>query len=163
MACTLDNDKHGFCYNPEKPNYRRECDPACGLRRHPGLRMEEDYIERMRRDVREPVTAPKNNVQEGKPRMSLIPMDLLKQYLVPAYEEGIIKYERESWRVGFGTSVMVDAMLRHIEAFYWQGQDIDPDSPTGKHHLAGVIFCALSILHTLETRPELDDRPKKGE
>lgn len=104
-------------------------------------------------------TAPKNNVQEGKPRMSLLPMDLLKKYLVPAYEEGILKYGRETWRGGFETSVMIDALLRHVEAFYWQGQDVDPDSQTGKHHLAGVLFCVLSILHTRETRPELDDRP----
>ena len=125
-----------------------------------GLEMAEDYVERARRDVREreKTTAPKNNVQEGKARMSLLPMDLLKKYLVPAYEEGIVKYDRESWRGGFNTSIMVDAMLRHIEEFYWQGQDTDPDSTTGKHHLAAVIFCALSILHTQETRPELDDR-----
>lgn len=67
-------------------------------------------------------TAPKNNPQEAKARASLLPMDLLMEYLVPAYEEGIQKYERESWRKGFATSTMIDAALRHIEAFYWRGR-----------------------------------------
>ncbi len=107
-------------------------------------------------------TAPKNNIQEGKPRLSLLPLDLLEKYLVPAYEEGVIKYERESWRGGFHTSVLVDAALRHLTEFFWLNEDTDPDSPTGKHHLAGVLFCCLSILNTLETRPELDDRPGRA-
>ena len=105
-------------------------------------------------------TAPKNNVQEGKAKVSLLPMDILIKYLVPAYEEGVTKYARESWRQGFHTSVMVDAALRHINEFFWEGQDIDPDSSVGKHHLAGAIFSLLSILHTLDTKPELDDRVK---
>ena len=109
------------------------------------------------------MTAPKNNLAEAKPQMSLLPMDLLKKYLTPAYAEGLIKYKRESWRKGFHTSVMIDAALRHLESFFWGGEDIDPDSSTNKHHLAGSIFCLLSILHTLDTHPELDDRMKKKE
>lgn len=109
------------------------------------------------------MTAPKNNIQEGKPRPSLLPMDVLIKHICPAYEEGVLKYERESWRGGFETSVMIDATQRHIEKFYYGGQDIDPESTTGKHHLAGAVFCLLSILHTLDKHPELDDRelPKK--
>lgn len=103
-------------------------------------------------------TAPKNNVQEGKARLSLLPLDVLSKYLVPAYEEGIKKYQRESWRGGFHTSVMIDTALRHIEDFYWKGADVDVDSSTGKHPLTGAIFCLISILHALDTRPELDDR-----
>jgi hypothetical protein len=103
-------------------------------------------------------TAPKNNIQEGKPQPTLLPMDVLLKYLEPAYQEGVIKYERESWRGGFHTSVLVDAALRHIIEFYWQGKDVDADSQTGKHHLAGAIFSLCSLLHTLDTRPELDDR-----
>lgn len=90
--------------------------------------------------------------------MSLLPMDMLEKYLVPAYEEGIAKYYRESWRKGFYVSDMVDAAQRHITDFFWKREDIDPDSPTCKHHLAGAIFSLITILHTLETRPELDDR-----
>ena len=105
-------------------------------------------------------TAPKNNLSENKPRPSLLPMDILIKYIVPAYEEGIVKYDRESWREGFHTSVMVDAAMRHITDFYWGGEDIDKNSSTGKHHLAGAIFSLISILHTLDTKPSLDDRIK---
>lgn len=105
--------------------------------------------------------APKNHVAEGKARCTLNPNDLILRYLTPAYEEGVLKYYRESWRKGFYVSVMTDAMYRHIEKFYYQGEDWDPEAEkmgVRKHHLAAVIFCALSILNTLETRPELDDR-----
>jgi len=106
-------------------------------------------------------TAPKNNSKEGKPRISLLPIDVLAKWVTPAYEEGVLKYERESWRNGFYTSVMVDAAERHIADFFYKGEDYDPDAAklgVRKHHLAGAIFSLLSILHTLETRPELDDR-----
>lgn len=105
-------------------------------------------------------TAPKYNIQEGKPRPSLLPMDILMKYLCEAYEEGVIKYERESWRDGFYVSVMIDAAFRHIIAFFWGGKDVDDQSKTKKHHLSGAIFSLICILHTLETRPELDDRHK---
>lgn len=107
------------------------------------------------------MTAPKNNVQEGKPRVSLIPIDVLIEYLVPAYEEGCVKYERESWRKGFNTSILIDAAERHISKFFYDGEDWDPDAAKlgiRKHHLAGAIFSLISILHTLKTSPELDDR-----
>ena len=108
-------------------------------------------------------TAPKNNTKEGKPRASLIPWDILIEYLAPAYEEGIIKYVRESWREGFKVTDMYDALQRHLTAFFFDREDYDPDAAklgVKKHHLAGAMFCILSILWTLKTRPELDDRPK---
>lgn len=108
--------------------------------------------------------APKNNTKEGKPRPSLIPLDVLIRHLCPAYEEGVLKYQRESWRKGFCVSTMIDAAQRHISDFFYRGEDFDPDAAKlgiKKHHLAGAIFSLLSILHTLETRPELDDRHKE--
>ena len=110
-------------------------------------------------------TAPKNNVAEDKPRMSLIPMDVLARHLCPAYEEGIIKYARDSWRQGFNTSVMIDSADRHIAAFWHDCEDYDPDAAKlgiKKHHLGAAIFALIAILHTLDTRPELDDRPTRG-
>ena len=106
-------------------------------------------------------TAPKNYIEEGKAQMSLLPLDVLRKYIVPAYEEGILKYDRESWRKGFNTSILMDAAIRHLEEFYYQGKDYDLLSPTNKHHLSGVVFCCLSILYSLENFPELDDRPCK--
>jgi hypothetical protein len=106
--------------------------------------------------------APKAWRQEGKPRPSLLPLDVLIKYVVAAYEEGVIKYERESWRQGFYVSDLIDAAQRHIEAFFWRGEDYDPAAAelgVKKHHLAGAIFSLLSILHTLDLGIEaLDDR-----
>lgn len=102
--------------------------------------------------------APKNATQEGKARMSLIPKDILREFVVPAYEEGILKYERDSWRRGFKVSEMMDACERHMEAFFEQCEDMDPDAVVPKHHLGGAIFSLLSALHTLKYHPELDDR-----
>jgi len=108
--------------------------------------------------------APKNNRKEGKPRPSLLPLDVMMKHVCPAYEEGVLKYKRESWRDGFWVSDLMDAAERHMSDFFYGGQDFDLDAEKlgiKKHHLAGAIFSLLSILHTLDTRPELDDRPAK--
>ena len=105
--------------------------------------------------------APKNNVKEGKPQPTLLPLDIFMEYLCPAYSEGVEKYERESWRDGFHVSTLMDAAFRHMIEFYYNGHDIDEASSTKKHHLAGALFSIASVLHTLKTRPELDDRFSK--
>lgn len=112
----------------------------------------------------ENILAPKASRSEKKTRISVLPLDLLAEFVAPAYEEGIDKYERESWRKGFLVSEMVDACFRHIVAFFWDGEDLDPEPSAlkhKKHHLGAAVFCLLSILWTLKTRPELDDRPNK--
>jgi len=106
-------------------------------------------------------TAPKNNLKEEKPRPSLLPMDVLIKWVCPAYEEGILKYKRESWRLGFKVSDLIDAAQRHINTFFYDQEDFDPDAEKlgiKKHHLSGAIFSLISILNTLDNRPELDDR-----
>jgi hypothetical protein len=108
-------------------------------------------------------TAPKNILQEGKPKPSIIPMDILMKVLEPAYQEGIIKYYRESWRIGFLTSDMFDAAMRHLIAYYYDKEDYDKDSEKQgikKLHLGGVLFSVLCMCDTLLNHPELDDRGK---
>lgn len=108
--------------------------------------------------------APKNTAQEGKPKMSLIPMDILAHFLCPAYEEGLLKYWRESWRAGFPTSEMADAALRHLSAYKDKKEDYDPETfekyGIKKHHLGAVLFCVLCMCDTFLNHPELDDRHK---
>lgn len=106
-------------------------------------------------------TAPKNHVQENKQMPTLLPLDILLRYMEPAYREGLKKYYRESWRLGFPVSVMIDAAMRHITEFFYEKQDFDPDAEKlgiVKHHLAGAIFSLLCVLQTLEKHPHLDDR-----
>lgn len=104
------------------------------------------------------MTAPKNDIKEGKHRPTLLPMDIITEVLCPAYEEGVDKYYRESWRQGFEISKMIDAASRHIDAFFYEGKNIDLSSSTKKHHLGGAIFSLISAYHTLKYHPELDDR-----
>jgi len=112
------------------------------------------------------MVAPKNNLIEDKPQMSLIPDDLLRDFGEPAYREGIIKYIRESWRDGFPITVMMDALKRHMTQFYYDGEDFDTDAEkygVKKHHLGGALFCILCMCDTVKNHPELDDRPKHKE
>ena len=110
--------------------------------------------------------APKNNVQENKSQMSLIPLDILSDILVPTYMEGLIKYSRESWRKGFLMSTMMDSTQRHLSAFFYKGEDYDPDAQKlgiNKTHLGGAIFSILCMSDTFLNHPELDDRKIKKE
>ena len=88
--------------------------------------------------------APKNHLQENKAQMSLLPLDLLGAILEPAYREGLIKYYRESWRKGFKTSVMMDAALRHLEIYFYKGENFDDEAVQlgiPKTHLGAALFC----------------------
>jgi hypothetical protein len=110
------------------------------------------------------MTAPKNNEQENKPQMSTIPLDLLRDFLEPAYREGLIKYSRESWREGFLATVMVDSLLRHITQWFFDLEEYDPDAAklgVKKHHLGGALFCLICLCDMVKNHPELDNR-KKG-
>jgi len=106
--------------------------------------------------------APKNHEQEGKAKMRLLPLDLLREYLIPAYEEGLEKYFEESWRLGFNISTMMDGLQRHMEEFYYKGEDLDHETlekyGIEKTHLGAALFCILCMCQTMKNYPELDDR-----
>lgn len=129
----------------------------------------DEYIKTQMRKMKVPkekLTAPKNNEQENKPQMSLIPDDLLRDFLEPAYREGLIKYHRESWRLGFKSSVMVDALKRHLTQWFHEGQELDEDAlklGIEKHHLGGALFCLLCLCDTVQNHPELDNRRCKND
>lgn len=73
-------------------------------------------------------------MQEHKPRLSLIPVELMNN-LARVYEYGLIKYERDSWR-GFtpqqADDCLIDAAIRHLMS-YAGGEEYDAES--GLHHL----------------------------
>ena len=103
---------------------------------------------------------PKNTIEEGKADLDLIPWDILARHLPQAYEEGLIKYYKESWKLGFTTTSMYAAAMRHLIA-YRSGEDYDPSAKAlgvDKHHLAGALFSILCMLDTFDNFPELDDR-----
>jgi hypothetical protein len=108
------------------------------------------------------MTAPKNIVEENKAKMSAIPLDLLRDYLLPAYAEGWVKYYRESWRGGFKTSDMFDALQRHSTKYFYELENYDQETweryKLKKKHLSAMLFCVLCMCDTDKNHPELDDR-----
>jgi hypothetical protein len=111
------------------------------------------------------MNAPKNNNIENKAQISLIPLDLIIPMLEPAYREGIIKYQRESWRCGFNATVMYDALMRHLKSWFFDLESFDPETKEkygiDKHHLGAVLFCAINLYATEMKFPEHDNRPLK--
>jgi len=127
---------------------------------------EEDAAIQAHQELFEKAYAPKNDVTDKKLDLSLIPMDVVGEELVKAYAEGVLKYERDSWRKGFDFSTMIAAARRHIDAFWDKGEDLDScavkDFGIDKHHLAGAMFCLVSIMHMQrEGMTEYDNRVAK--
>jgi hypothetical protein len=69
------------------------------------------------------------------------------------------KYDAHNWRKGIQRSRLIAAALRHIFA-YLNGEDLDPE--TGELHLYHASCCLMFASEMHETRPDLDDRYKKG-
>ena len=91
---------------------------------------------------------------EGKLRFDLIPVRPLER-VAEVYTIGATKYEDENWRKGIRWSRIFGAMMRH--AWAWKrGETHDPKD--GQHHLASVVWTALTLMEYEETCPELDDR-----
>lgn len=106
------------------------------------------------------MNAPKNTENENKIDVDLIPFDLIFEFLPNAYEEGLIKYYRESWRLGFKTTDMFKSTMRHLIAYRY-GEDYDKEAEKlgiKKHHLAGALFSILCMLDTFKNHKELDNR-----
>ena len=93
---------------------------------------------------------------EGKLRMSLIPVDSLIA-IAEVFTKGAIKHGVHSWTKGDNWSVVYDAALRHLNAF-WAGEDRDPEINT--LHLANAIVNLMFLIRFMKTHPQLDDRIK---
>ena len=79
---------------------------------------------------------------DGKPAMSLLPMDALHE-VAKCLAFGADKYGRYNWRNGFDWSRLEAAMLRHYAA-YQRGEDRDKES--GHLHTAHMAVNALFLL-----------------
>ncbi len=105
--------------------------------------------------------APKNNKEEKKPNLGLLPFDVLKEDAI-AYEYGIFKYEKYSWMEGFVTSELIASALRHIGNYFWYGEKYDDEALAAgfkMHSLASARFCLASIIHAEIEGLGVDDRP----
>jgi hypothetical protein len=94
----------------------------------------------------------------GKLRWDLLPFDALEA-VVSAYTVGSIKYDDWNWAKGIHYSRVIGALLRHLVAWWWKRECHAPDD--GQHHLAAVVWNALTLLHYDLNHPkykEFDDR-----
>lgn len=74
----------------------------------------------------------------GKPRMELIPYDLLMRVSV-WYALGADKYGDNNWRLGQPKSAVMGSLLRHLTK-YMMGM-------TDEDHLSAVIWNAFSLMN----------------
>ena len=107
---------------------------------------------------REVRTTSSTGAQKGvKPeRYDLIPVEALAE-VARHYGRGAEKYAAHNWRKGYEWSKSFAALMRHAQQF-WAGENIDEE--TGSHHMAGVVFHALSLITFTSEHPEMDDRWK---
>jgi hypothetical protein len=78
---------------------------------------------------------------DGKPRMELLPFDLLERVAV-WYGEGAKKYKDNNWRKGQPQSAVIGSLLRHISKYMRGERDED--------HLAAIVWNALSLMNAEE-------------
>lgn len=108
-----------------------------------------------------PDNNPKTTQGLAKAPLHLVPPSVLAN-LSDAFAEGARKYGPYNWREkSISSSVYYAAVLRHLTA-WWDGEDIDPDSQNGSHHLSNAQAC-LAMLQDAEGLGILnDDRPPPG-
>lgn len=74
---------------------------------------------------------------------------------------GALQYGRTNWRdAGVRSSIYVDACRRHLNAWFDEGEDADPDS--GLDHLGHALACIAIIVDAREAGKLNDDRMIKG-
>lgn len=79
-----------------------------------------------------------------------------------AFGEGAAKYGAFNWRLSkVEAMTYVGAMQRHLAA-YVDGEDVDPESTTGKLHLEGIAACVGILLDCQYGGFLIDNRPPKG-
>lgn len=94
----------------------------------------------------------------GKTPWALLPFDSLRE-LADLYGVGAAKYAPRLWEEGMDYSRMYGSLMRHLTAWWQEGESHDPD--TGKHHLAAVAWGALGLLAYELRGIGTDDRPTR--
>lgn len=95
---------------------------------------------------------------QGKKKVPLSPISFGVMFeLGLAMQEGAMKYGRHNYRTeSIDASVYLDAVMRHM-GYWWEGQDIDPDS--GLHHVTKAIATLFVLRDSIINGNFNDDRP----
>ena len=113
---------------------------------------------------------PHDGNPEGNPKQlygdKKCPLHLVPPALDVAASEGLaegaVKYGAYNWRTKpVNLMVYVAAMRRHLAAIQ-DGEDIDPESPTGKLHIDGLAANAAIFADAWYGGFMIDDRPPRG-
>lgn len=104
-------------------------------------------------------TNPKDSVGVNKVPMSCVSAAVLAE-IATGMHEGALKYGRHNYRgLGVRASVYYDATMRHL-MWWWEGQDIDPDS--GLSHVTKAITSLVVLRDAMIQDMMEDDRPPRG-
>ncbi len=94
---------------------------------------------------------------QGKRQWHLLPLDALNP-VIDVLMYGAKKYAPRNWERGDHYSTHFDCLMRHLEQFFYRGEDACPESKC--HHLAHAA-CNILFLLTYHVRGiGIDDRPK---
>jgi hypothetical protein len=108
------------------------------------------------KDTRVFATGSIRDSAEGKPRLSLLPYDLLI-HVANWLEKGGKHYGDHNWRLGQPKQEVFDSLQRHCEK-YWEGLK-DED------HLSAIIVNAFFLMHVdlyMSDNPELNNLNPMG-
>lgn len=75
------------------------------------------------------------------------------------FEYGKCKYAAWNWVKGMNWSVPIACALRHADAYYVGGEELDPES--GLPHIGHILCNTTMLLHYLHDYPEGNDLPHK--
>jgi len=104
---------------------------------------------------------PKQAHGDRKPALHLVP-PALSIGAARAFAEGAAKYGAFNWRhTKVRASTYIAGILRHALA-YLDGEDLDPESTRGKHHLEGVAASLAILMDAKDGGFLIDDRPPAG-
>ena len=92
----------------------------------------------------------------GKVSFSLMPFHLLAG-CARVFMGGKLKYAPWNWAKSMAWSICFDCMLRHLFAWWYCGENIDPES--GEHHLDHCLANLFMLRHYVDNYKEGDDRP----
>ena len=90
----------------------------------------------------------------GKAPLSMIPLEALTAE-AQVFAFGAKKYGKSNYKSGMAWTRVIDAALRHINA-YASGEDKDPES--GMSHLAHAKCCLSMLIFYAENKKGTDDR-----
>lgn len=145
----VDADADGGRYVSPQPTWSRVASPT------PGANTPGDTL----KDVKD--ANPKQAFGDLKVPLHLVPY-AIDHYVAVGLGEGADKYGAWNWRSSkVEAMTYIAAIKRHLAAWI-DGEELDPDSATDKHHLAGAAASLAILLDAKEGGFLIDNRPPPG-